>query len=59
MRKHLLLSLGPSGDIEKEDTMETFFHRHLISQTTGDRFDIHGILRDCLKEYFKIKDIKG
>lgn len=51
--------LGPSGDIEKEDTMETFFHRHLISQTTGDRFDIHGILRDCLKEYFKIKDIKG
>lgn len=39
--------------------METFFHRHLISQTTGDRFDIHGILRDCLKEYFKIKDIKG
>lgn len=48
-----------SGEDEAKDIVQTFFDRHLISQISDDRLDIHGIIRDCLKEYFKIKDIKG
>ncbi|XP_048765483.2 uncharacterized protein LOC130046267 isoform X1 [Ostrea edulis] len=48
-----------SGEDESHDTLQTFLHRHLITQVSDKRFDIHGILRDCMKEYLKIKDIKG
>lgn len=50
--------LGLTED-EAKNIVQTFFHRHLISQISDDRLDIHGIIRDCLREYFKIKDIKG
>ncbi|XP_065926663.1 uncharacterized protein [Magallana gigas] len=47
-----------SAEDEAKDIVQTFFDRHLISQISDDRLDIHGIIRDCLKEYFKIKNIK-
>lgn len=53
-----MCDLGSVED-EAKDIVQTFFDRHLISQISDDRLDIHGIIRDCLKEYFKIKDIKG
>lgn len=53
-----MCNLGSAED-EAKDIVQTFFDRHLISQISDDRLDIHGIIRDCLKEYFKIKDIKG
>lgn len=53
-----MCDLGSAED-EAKDIVQTFFDRHLISQISDDRLDIHGIIRDCLKEYFKIKDIQG
>lgn len=53
-----MCDLGSAED-EAKDIVQTFFDRHLISQISDDRHDIHGIIRDCLKEYFKIKNIKG
>ncbi|XP_062617214.1 uncharacterized protein LOC134278918 [Saccostrea cucullata] len=53
------INLLGTGEEESEVTVQTFLDRHLISRVTEDRFDIHGILRDCMKEYKKIKDIKG
>lgn len=47
-----------SAEHEAKDIVQTFFHRHLISQISDDRLDIHGIMRDCLKEYFKSRTLK-
>ncbi|XP_011456017.3 uncharacterized protein [Magallana gigas] len=52
------ISVLDSAEDEAKDIVQTFFDRHLISQISDDRLDIHGIIRDCLKEYFKIKNIK-
>lgn len=57
-KNSFVCDLGSAED-EAKDIVQTFFDRHLISQISDDRLDIHGIIRDCLKEYFKIKDIEG
>ncbi|XP_061176456.1 uncharacterized protein LOC133185331 [Saccostrea echinata] len=47
------------SDEESQASLRMLHQRHLVSTDRGGRFNIHGILRDCIREYLKIKDLKG